>query len=50
MFVMGISDIICLWINGFLTGLFAITGTIFCTYPTFIYIAGCLGTGKFNFI
>ncbi|KAI1710658.1 serpentine type 7TM GPCR chemoreceptor srt domain-containing protein [Ditylenchus destructor] len=43
MFAIGITDVICLWINGFLTGYFAMTGAVFCSYPNLIYITGCVG-------
>ncbi|KAI1727082.1 serpentine type 7TM GPCR chemoreceptor srt domain-containing protein [Ditylenchus destructor] len=40
MFYIGINDMICMCFNGFLTGYFAIMGTVFCSYPTFIYVCG----------
>ncbi|KAI1697649.1 serpentine type 7TM GPCR chemoreceptor srt domain-containing protein [Ditylenchus destructor] len=41
MFAIGITDVICLWINGFFTGYFAIIGAVGCSYPNFMYVAGC---------
>ncbi|KAI1695973.1 serpentine type 7TM GPCR chemoreceptor srt domain-containing protein [Ditylenchus destructor] len=43
MFAIGITDVICLCINGLLTGYFAMTGAVFCSCPNLIYIAGCFG-------
>ncbi|KAH7709413.1 Protein SRT-28 a [Aphelenchoides avenae] len=44
MFYIAITDISCLWVNGFFTGYFAATGAVFCSHPTLIYITGVLGT------
>lgn len=46
MFFIGINDIACLWINGFITGFLAIEGDVYCSRPTFIYLSGLLGNGK----
>jgi hypothetical protein len=35
-----------LWICGFETALFGLTGAVFCTSPLLIYISGDLGNGK----
>lgn len=40
MFAIGIMDIICLFINGLLTGIFSIMGVVFCSHPYFIYVSG----------
>uniref|UniRef100_A0A915DAV0 Opsin n=1 Tax=Ditylenchus dipsaci TaxID=166011 RepID=A0A915DAV0_9BILA len=45
MYYIGINDMLCMCVNTFLTGYFAITGAVFCTHPTFIYIAGNFGLG-----
>lgn len=45
MFYIGLADIICMFVNGFLTGYFAITGAVFCSHPEFIYWAGTFGLG-----
>lgn len=51
MFYIGISDIICMFFNGILTGYMAIRGTVFCSNPRGIYIAGCIALGvSFNLI
>ncbi|KAI1697788.1 serpentine type 7TM GPCR chemoreceptor srt domain-containing protein [Ditylenchus destructor] len=42
MFVLGVIDVFTVWINGFFTGYFGITGTVFCTHPTFIFILGMI--------
>ncbi|KAI1700349.1 serpentine type 7TM GPCR chemoreceptor srt domain-containing protein [Ditylenchus destructor] len=45
MLYIGIVDVICLWINGFITGYYAIMGTVYCDYehPYFMYFVGCSG-------
>ncbi|CCD71394.1 Serpentine Receptor, class T [Caenorhabditis elegans] len=40
MFQLAITDIIGISINSVLTGILAIQGAVFCTYPTFIYLSG----------
>ncbi|KAI1710981.1 serpentine type 7TM GPCR chemoreceptor srt domain-containing protein [Ditylenchus destructor] len=45
MFYIGIGDLIALWISGFLTGYLALTGAVFCSHPTVIYMAGNIGIG-----
>ncbi|KAH7696943.1 SRT-28 protein, partial [Aphelenchoides avenae] len=46
MFYLGINDVMCLWINGFLTAYLGINGDVFCTQPTLIYAAGVSGNGE----
>ncbi|KAH7702581.1 Protein SRT-28 a, partial [Aphelenchoides avenae] len=43
MFYIGVVDVVCLWVNGFFTGYFAITGYVFCSHPDFIYLLGVTG-------
>uniref|UniRef100_A0A915PDR5 Battenin n=1 Tax=Meloidogyne floridensis TaxID=298350 RepID=A0A915PDR5_9BILA len=40
MFYIGINDIFCLFICGLLTGILALNGAVFCSFPNTIYIAG----------
>lgn len=50
MFYIGIADILCMFVNGLFTGIFAITGAVFCSHPTFIYLAGTIGLGIYCYI
>uniref|UniRef100_A0A915EN90 Secreted protein n=1 Tax=Ditylenchus dipsaci TaxID=166011 RepID=A0A915EN90_9BILA len=34
---------LCLFMNTFLTGYFAVTGAVYCSHPTFIYFFGSFG-------
>uniref|UniRef100_A0A915NGF0 Serpentine receptor class gamma n=1 Tax=Meloidogyne floridensis TaxID=298350 RepID=A0A915NGF0_9BILA len=43
MLFIGIVDIICLPVCALIHGYFAITGAVFCSHPTFIYLAGSFG-------
>ncbi|KAI1701627.1 serpentine type 7TM GPCR chemoreceptor srt domain-containing protein [Ditylenchus destructor] len=43
MFYIGIIDVLCMWMNGFLTGYLALTGAVYCSHPTLIYWAGTFG-------
>uniref|UniRef100_A0A914IEE9 Odorant receptor n=1 Tax=Globodera rostochiensis TaxID=31243 RepID=A0A914IEE9_GLORO len=43
MFYIAITDMMCLPMCGIITGYLAIIGAVFCTAPTFIYIAGAYG-------
>ncbi|KAI1730115.1 serpentine type 7TM GPCR chemoreceptor srt domain-containing protein [Ditylenchus destructor] len=43
MFSIGVSDVICLWINAFFTGLSGITGTVFCSSQNFNFFVGGIG-------
>ncbi|KAI1698596.1 serpentine type 7TM GPCR chemoreceptor srt domain-containing protein [Ditylenchus destructor] len=45
MFYIGILDIVVLCVAGLLSGYFAITGAVFCSHPTLIYISGVFGLG-----
>lgn len=49
MFLMGISDLFCMFINGFFTGYFAINGYVFCSSPTLIYYLGVGGVSLWAF-
>ncbi|KAI1731278.1 serpentine type 7TM GPCR chemoreceptor srt domain-containing protein [Ditylenchus destructor] len=40
MFYIGVCDIICMPIIGLLTGYFAISGAVYCSHPTLMYIVG----------
>ncbi|KAF7627261.1 hypothetical protein Mgra_00009436 [Meloidogyne graminicola] len=40
MFYMGINDILCLFICGLLTGILALKGAVYCSFPNLIFIAG----------
>uniref|UniRef100_A0AC34R079 Uncharacterized protein n=1 Tax=Panagrolaimus sp. JU765 TaxID=591449 RepID=A0AC34R079_9BILA len=40
---MGVVDVLCMIMNGFATGLFAITGDVYCSSPTLIYGLGTFG-------
>ncbi|KAF7635804.1 hypothetical protein Mgra_00004716 [Meloidogyne graminicola] len=43
MFYVGINDILCLFICGLLTGILALKGAVFCSYPNLIFISGVAG-------
>ncbi|KAI1700895.1 serpentine type 7TM GPCR chemoreceptor srt domain-containing protein [Ditylenchus destructor] len=47
MLYIGIVDVLCLWMNGFITGYYTIMGTVYCDYehPYFMYFVGCSGNG-----
>ena len=49
MFYMGVVDVLCMVMNGGFTGLFALTGDVFCSHPTLIYCLGTFGLGRFCF-
>ncbi|KAI1700708.1 serpentine type 7TM GPCR chemoreceptor srt domain-containing protein [Ditylenchus destructor] len=42
MFVIGLTDLVGLFVIGFLSGYFSLVGAVFCSHPNFIYITGCL--------
>ena len=42
MYYIGLNDMCCMCLNGFLTGYLAITGAVYCTHPTMIYITGTI--------
>ncbi|KAI1704009.1 serpentine type 7TM GPCR chemoreceptor srt domain-containing protein [Ditylenchus destructor] len=44
MLLIGIADVLNLWAAAFLTGFYAITGAVFCSYPLFNYVVGCFAT------
>ncbi|KAK0402318.1 hypothetical protein QR680_016270 [Steinernema hermaphroditum] len=48
MFFMGLLDVVCLLINCFLTGIFQLTGSVYCQAPDFQYIAGSFATGGWS--
>uniref|UniRef100_A0A914Z4P6 Uncharacterized protein n=1 Tax=Panagrolaimus superbus TaxID=310955 RepID=A0A914Z4P6_9BILA len=43
MHYMGIVDLLCMLMNGFSTGIFAMTGAVFCSHPSLIYGLGTFG-------
>ncbi|KAI1732426.1 serpentine type 7TM GPCR chemoreceptor srt domain-containing protein [Ditylenchus destructor] len=43
LFFIGIIDIACLPVCGFVTGYMAIEGAVFCSHPTFLYFCGVFG-------
>ncbi|KAI1712056.1 serpentine type 7TM GPCR chemoreceptor srt domain-containing protein [Ditylenchus destructor] len=45
MFVIGITDCLCMISNAFFTGYFSITGQVFCSNPHLHYWLGLLGLG-----
>ena len=45
MLVLGVIDMSGILLSGILTGYLCIVGTVYCSSPTLIYIAGCLCTG-----
>uniref|UniRef100_A0A914IG38 7TM GPCR serpentine receptor class x (Srx) domain-containing protein n=1 Tax=Globodera rostochiensis TaxID=31243 RepID=A0A914IG38_GLORO len=47
MFVLGVTDLCALWVCAFETGIFAILGSVFCSFPTFIYISGMIGNATY---
>ncbi|KAI1694276.1 serpentine type 7TM GPCR chemoreceptor srt domain-containing protein [Ditylenchus destructor] len=42
MFYIGVCDVLCLPITALVTGYFAITGAVYCSHPTLMYILGCI--------
>ncbi|KAI1725996.1 serpentine type 7TM GPCR chemoreceptor srt domain-containing protein [Ditylenchus destructor] len=40
----GVTDVLILWTIALLTGFYAINGAVYCSYPNFNYIVGCLAT------
>lgn len=47
MVLLGIMDIISIWISSIFSGYFMILGASYCTHPNIAYIAGGLGTGEY---
>ncbi|KAK0402334.1 hypothetical protein QR680_016277 [Steinernema hermaphroditum] len=45
MFLLGFFDMCTIFFNSIVTGYLTIEGAVFCTHPTFIYIAGSLALG-----
>lgn len=45
LFYIGITDLLILWICGFETAIFGMTGVVFCSSPLLVYISGNLGNG-----
>ncbi|KAI1699302.1 serpentine type 7TM GPCR chemoreceptor srt domain-containing protein [Ditylenchus destructor] len=43
LFFIGVTDIACLPICGFVTGYMAMEGAVFCSHPTFLYFCGAFG-------
>nr|CAD2177521.1 unnamed protein product [Meloidogyne enterolobii] len=43
LFYIGITDLLILWICGFETAIFGMTGVVFCSSPLLVYISGNLG-------
>ncbi|KAI1702282.1 serpentine type 7TM GPCR chemoreceptor srt domain-containing protein [Ditylenchus destructor] len=42
LFCLGIIDVSAMWVNGFFTGYFGITGAVFCSHPRLIYFLGMI--------
>ncbi|KAI1697673.1 serpentine type 7TM GPCR chemoreceptor srt domain-containing protein [Ditylenchus destructor] len=42
MFYIGVCDVLCLPITALVTGYFAITGAVYCSHPTLMYILGSI--------
>ncbi|KAI1700370.1 serpentine type 7TM GPCR chemoreceptor srt domain-containing protein [Ditylenchus destructor] len=42
LFCLGIIDVCAMWVNGFFTGYFGITGAVFCSHPRLIYFLGMI--------
>jgi len=47
MFFMGVVDMVCMVVNGFFVGLWAIQGVVYCDAPTLQLIAASVGNGWF---
>lgn len=47
MILLGFIHLTGLQVSGLLTGLLAIQGSVFCSHPTLIYVAGAVGVGRF---
>ncbi|KAK0395088.1 hypothetical protein QR680_001110 [Steinernema hermaphroditum] len=45
MLVLGIIDVVTVTENALITGYLEIVGGVYCTYPNFIYMVGCLSLG-----
>jgi len=45
MFFMGVVDVVCMVVNGFMVGLWAIQGVVYCDSPTLQLIAASVGNG-----
>jgi hypothetical protein len=45
MFYIGVNDMMCMLMNAIMTGILSITGAVFCSSPTMIYIFGVYGLG-----
>ncbi|CAD5220658.1 unnamed protein product [Bursaphelenchus okinawaensis] len=45
MILLGISHVGGLQVSGLMTAVFAISGNVFCDFPTVIYVGGCVGLG-----
>ncbi|KAL3118901.1 hypothetical protein niasHT_004832 [Heterodera trifolii] len=45
MFYIAVIDMLCLLINAITTGILAILGAVFCSFPRFIYFVGAFGLG-----
>ncbi|EFP05071.1 hypothetical protein CRE_03245 [Caenorhabditis remanei] len=45
MICLGIVDMLALWINSIITGVLALQGAVYCTYPTFNYMIGSIVLG-----
>ncbi|EFP05068.1 hypothetical protein CRE_03248 [Caenorhabditis remanei] len=45
MICLGIVDMLALWINSIITGVLALQGAVWCTYPTFNYVIGSIILG-----
>ncbi|CAK5048515.1 unnamed protein product [Meloidogyne enterolobii] len=43
LFYIGVTDLLILWICGFETAIFGMTGVVFCSSPLLVYISGNLG-------
>lgn len=46
MFYLGVVDIITIVDNSLLSGYFSLTGAVYCTHPTVMYVSGSCAVGK----
>jgi Serpentine type 7TM GPCR chemoreceptor Srt len=46
MFFIGMVDVVCMAVNGLMTGLWAIQGVVYCDSPTLQLIAASVGNGQ----
>lgn len=46
MLYLALVDVACLWINGLESAILGLSGDVYCTQPTLIYLSGIIGIGK----